>query len=270
MRSRQVHRAWRGCVVLAVLTLCIAPLRAQESLSVEVAGAVAHPGVLQLRAGARLADAVTAAQVDPAAYVLGAAWLRPDRQPAQRRLQAGLLYELRTIALQARVQQRADLRELAQRLHAQLAAMPVTGRRVVATLEPHALQSDAAVNLPLQAGDRLVYPRRPQAIRVLGAVVHDCRLPQVALRDARDYLDACPRSASADPDLLYVIQPDGRVFAQGVALWNRSALLALAPGAVLYVPLDRRLIAPAADDRFNADMAQFLATQNLPATEPAP
>lgn len=269
MTRRQTCRA-AIAALLAALVLCITPLRAQESLPVDVAGAVAHPGVLPLHAGARLADAVTAAQVDAAAYVLGAAWLRPDQRRAQLRLKAGLLYELQTIALQARVQRHADLQVLAQRLRTQLAAMPVTGRQVTTTLEPHALQIDDAANLPLQSGDKLVYPWRPQTIRVLGAVEHDCQLPQVALRDARDYLAACPRSAAADADLLYVIQPDGQVFVQGVALWNRSDPLALAPGAVLYVPLDGRLITPAADDRFNADMAEFLATQNLPATGKTP
>ena len=252
------------------MAVWVAPLCAQPPLRVEVAGAVAHPGELHLPAGARLADAVNAAQVGSASYVLGAAWLRPDAHMAQLRLKAGLLYELQTIALQARVQGHAGLQALAQRMHEQLVAMPITGRQVVTTLEPHALQIDDAANLPLQTGDRLIYPRRPQAIRVIGAVDHDCRMPLVALRDARDYLGGCPRSSSADPDLLYVIQPDGHVFVQGVALWNRSAPMSLAPGAVLYVPLQPGLIQPAADDRFNADMAKFLATQVLPATEKSP
>ena len=264
-------RWWYGCgVLVAAMALWISPVSAHASLQVMVTGAVAHPGQLNLPAGARLADAVAAAKVDDAAYVLGAAWLRPAEHRVQLRLKAGLLYELRTIARQARVQQHAGLQVLAQRLTAQLSAMPVTGRQVVTTLEPHDLQIDDAANLPLQSGDRLVYPPRPQTIHVLGAVDHDCRLPLVPLRDAREYLNACPRSASADPNLLYVIQPDGHVFVQGVALWNRSAPMSLAPGAVLYVPLEPRLIHPAADGRFNADMAKFLATQILPVAENMP
>ena len=270
---RKTHRGGRGaasiggrwlhggCAFVAAMVLSISPLCASESLQVAVTGAVAHPGELILPAVARLADAVAAAKVDDAAYVLGAAWLRPAHHRAQLRLKAGLLYELHTITRQARVQQHADLQTVAQRLVAQLSAMPVTGRQVVTTLEPHALQIDDAANLPLQSGDRLVYPPRPQTIRVLGAVDHDCRLSLVALRAARDYLAACPRAVSADPNLLYVIQPDGHVFVQGVALWNRSAPMPLAPGAVLYVPLEPKLIHPAADDHFNADMAKFLATQ---------
>lgn len=259
-----------GCVFVATLALWILPLPARASLQVAVSGVVAHPGELTLPAGARLADAAAAAKVDDAAYVLGAAWLRPAHHREQLRLKAGLLYELQTIARQARVQQHADLQAVAQRLLAQLTAMPVTGRQVVTTLEPHALQIDDASNLPLQAGDQLVYPPRPQSIHVLGAVDHDCRLPLVALRDARDYLAACPRAASADPNLLYVIQPDGHVSVQGVALWNRSAPISLAPGAVLYIPLEPKLIHPAADDHFNADMAKFLATQVVSDAEPMP
>ena len=63
------------------------------------------------------------------------------------------------------------------------------------------------------------------------------------------------------PGNKFVVQPDGTVFEQGVALWNRDKPLPLAPGAWLYVPFDRRAIAGAADADFNRDVATFLATQ---------
>jgi hypothetical protein len=66
-----------------------------------------------------------------------------------------------------------------------------------------------------------------------------------------------------------VIQPDGQVFRRGVALWNRSLPLPLAPGALVFVPLSART-AGAVDDTLNHDMADFLATQLLPGPEETP
>ncbi|MBV8157298.1 MAG: capsule biosynthesis GfcC family protein, partial [Dyella sp.] len=84
----------------------------------------------------------------------------------------------------------------------------------------------------------------------------------VALQDARKYLAGCMPSPQADPDWLYVIQPDGRVIRQGVALWNRSTPLSLAPGALLYVPIIERHVADVAPD-LNNELSAFLATQLL-------
>jgi hypothetical protein len=83
------------------------------------------------------------------------------------------------------------------------------------------------------------------------------------MQDARRYLAACPASRAADPDMIYVVQPDGAVFEQDIALWNRSEPRPLAPGAWIYVPFDRHAIAGAADESFNRDVADFLATQIL-------
>lgn len=113
----------------------------------------------------------------------------------------------------------------------------------------------------MNQGDTLVYPRRPSDIRVVGAVDKACRVPHVPMQDARRYLTACPVSSAADPDLIFVVQPDGTVMEQGIALWNRDPPRPLAPGAWIYVPFDRRAIAGAADDTFNRDVADFLATQ---------
>ena len=71
------------------------------------------------------------------------------------------------------------------------------------------------------------------------------------------------RLLAADRDSIYVIEPDGRVFVQGVALWNRSEAQVLAPGAVIYVPLRERA-ARKVDATMNSDIAAFLATQVLP------
>ena len=118
-------------------------------------------------------------------------------------------------------------------------------------------------------GDQLFYPQRPDTIRVVGAVQSACTLPLQPLQDAYNYLVQCRTARGADRDWVYVIQPDGHIFHQGVALWNRSTPLSLAPGALIYVPLSTRIVSTV-DDTLNRDMADFLASQILPGPRVAP
>jgi hypothetical protein len=257
-------RRSRLASILVLLTLAswnggaaATPIRVQSD------GAVSHPGTLTLKQRARLSDAALAAQPRPDAYLLGAAWLRVNLQRPQLRLKAGVLFDLGQLQQRALQGDHTGLATLAVRLRRWLAAMPVTGRQP-ALLDPRAVEINAAANHRLVDGDRLVYPQRPGDIRVVGAVQHACRLPLVPLQDARRYLAGCPGDRMADPDTIYVIEPDGRVFVQGIALWNRSAPLVLAPGAVIYVPLRSSAIKPI-DPSLNHDLATFLSTQLLPA-----
>lgn len=256
-----------GLAVAAVVAFAFGSARAQaqqsrvQAIRVTVDGAVGHAGSAVYPADARLADVALAADIAPDAYLLGAAWLQPGLRREQVRLQAGLVYELGAIRRQAMARGEDILSIRVAAFQAWLAALPVTGRRAPVSLDAARLEVTPEDNLPVHDGDRLVYPRRPSDIRVVGAVDAPCRLPQVALQDARAYLRACAVSPAADPDTIFVVQPDGAVFAQNIALWNRDAPRPLAPGAWIYVPFDRKAIAGAADDAFDREVAAFLATQ---------
>ena len=197
------------------------------------------------------------------AYVLGAAWLRPSLLASQKRLKAGLTYQLGLIGHRAIADGKEPLASLARRNRDWISTMPVTGRQMRQTLEPHALQVSAPDNLPIRDGDQLFYPTRPNTVTIVGAVEQMCDLPHVAIQDARVYLAQCVPSAYADTDSVYVIEPDGNVVKQGIALWNRSPPMPVAPGTVLYVPFGRRATLRIVDSAFDRDMADFLATQVL-------
>ncbi|NID03401.1 hypothetical protein HBF26_00770 [Luteibacter jiangsuensis] len=210
--------------------------------------------------GERLSVA-TARQAPPDAYTVAAAWLQPGLRREQLRLRAGLVYELGAIRNKALGEGDLTLSAAGKSFQSWLSALPITGRRTGVSLDPARLEAGRAKDWPMSTGDTLVYPARPDDVRVVGAVEKACRVAHVAMQDARRYLAACPVSAAADPDIVFVVQPDGTVFEQGVALWNRSAPRPLAPGAWIYVPFNRHAIAGAADDAFNRDVADFLATQ---------
>ncbi|KRE91166.1 hypothetical protein ASG87_18625 [Frateuria sp. Soil773] len=252
-------------IILASLLGLGAPLHATQ---VEVGGAVNAPATLTLKEGARLSNAALAVPLQPRAYLRGAAWLRPGLIEAQQRLKAGVLFDLASLQRWAAGHDKPALHARAAALADWIKAMPVTGRQP-ALLDPRVVEATPAENRPLAEGDRLYYPLRPGTIQVVGAVQQHCTLPLVPLQDARRYLASCPLESEADPDTLYVIQPDGRVFEQGYALWNRSPPLSLAPGAVVYVPLRAGWV-QAIDPDMNRDLADFLATQLLPGPEETP
>ena len=248
------------CAGCLLISLCASQL-AQAQVTVTITGTVAQPGTYALAGKPRLADATKTAQIDPEAYALGASWSQHSLVLSQRRERAGLLYELEVIRQQAVAADDDAMAAASRSLRDWLQRLPLTGRRLVHTLDPAQLVVSDADNFPLEDGDLLNYPKRPAGVRVVGAVAHACILPQIGLKAARDYLAECAPSSAADKELLYVIQPDGQVSELGIALWNRSPPMVLAPGAIIYVPLDRHVISPVADEVFNHELADFLATQ---------
>ncbi len=233
---------------------------ASSSISVEALGHVRNAGTHTLPAEARLSAVALAAAPDEEAYMLGAALLRQRAQMPQTRLKAGLLFDLETLASQ---EDAPELADAAAQLARELRDLPVTGREPQ-LLDPRRLEASTAENPTALAGDRIVYPGRPDTVQVVGAVAQPCQLQHQSTRDARSYRNACAVLPAASLDDLYVIQPDGKVQRLGVALWNRSTPVYLAPGAVVYVPLDAAKIRAIAPD-VNEDAVRFLATQVLDA-----
>jgi hypothetical protein len=233
---------------------------------VTVQGDAAKPGHYSIVDGTRLHDVLLEAQVSPKAYLLGAAWLHTPLRDAQERLKVGVLFDLSTLHSNALVGDQAGLAALAARLRDKVQAMPVTGRKV-AQLDPVQVELNRVNNRFLSDGDVLLYPLRPTTVRVEGAVLGECELPFQPLQPAIEYLKACPRDPNADADWLFVIQPDGRVFKGGVALWNETTSVPPAPGARIYVPVHNSKQGDPTPD-LNTELAAFIATQPLLEVKP--
>lgn len=254
----------RARALLACLLIACAG-HASARMAIQAAGEVAHAGTLVVPGDARLSTAALAAAPRAGAYLLGAAWLRPALQRSQVRLKAGVLYDLTALHTRAVATGDAGLAATAQRLHAWLSSLPVTGRSPRALLDPRVVEATPAADWPVAPGDTLFYPTRPSSVSIVGAVRAACTLAFEPLAGAQRYLARCPAAPGADPDWAFVIEPDGAVFRRGIALWNRAASpLPLAPGAVVYVPIDAGAAA-AIDPELNGEVAHFLATQTLPA-----
>ncbi|MFR0689840.1 capsule biosynthesis GfcC D2 domain-containing protein [Enterobacterales bacterium AE_CKDN230030158-1A_HGKHYDSX7] len=240
---------------------------ANATTQIEVQGALPSPGTLEINEGLRLGELLQQLQLDPRSYWLGASWQRQSLKQQQRRLKAGVLFDLTQVQRLALLQDDPSLASVAKRLSEQVIALPVTGRRLY-PLDPLAIELNAAHSPKLQGGDRLIFPARQNTVRIVGAVAQDCTLPFVPLQPGYRYAQLCPALPEADPDYLFLIQPDGQVTRLGIALWNREEKAAPpAPGAIVLVPLDATRIKISAPE-LSQELADFLATQPLPAESP--
>ncbi|UCL88686.1 capsule biosynthesis GfcC family protein [Pseudomonas sp. HS-18] len=255
-------------VRLALLAASIAACAVTHATTrIEVLGELPSPGPREIQEGLRLGELLQHERIDPQSYWLGASWQRQSLQQQQRRLKGGILFDLIQVQRLASLQENTSLASTAKRLSERVAELPVTGRRLY-RLDPLEVELNAAHSPRLLGGDRLIFPARPSTVRITGAVSMDCTLPFVPLQPAYRYAQDCPTLADADPDYLFVIQPDGKVTPLGVALWNREDNAEPpAPGAVLLVPLDASQLKDNAPD-LNRELADFLATQPLPAESP--
>lgn len=253
---------------LALLAASFAACTAVHATTqIEVLGELPSPGVREIDEGLRLGVLLQQLQVNPQSYWLGASWQRQSLMQEQRRLKAGVLFDLSQTQRLALLQDKPGLANIARRLSEQVIALPVIGR-LTYHLDPLQVELNAEHSPKLQGGDQLIFPPRPTSVRIVGAVSNDCELQFVPLQPAYRYAQQCPALGEADPDYLYLIQPDGQVTRLGVALWNREEQAAPpAPGAVLLVPLDAQEVKGSAPD-LNRELADFLATQPLPAESP--
>jgi len=241
------------------LSACLLLITGISHAAVTVTGDVANPGAVELPAGGRLLDVISAAQPNAESYWLAAVLLRQSLVEQQTRLKAGVLFDLDVLQRMAMLFDRPSRAALAVRLAEQVRRMPVTGRQV-AVLDPVAVEVGFARNIRLDDGDRLIYPLRVDEVEVLGAVAESCRLPYQALQEARDYLRGCTPLVDADADYLWLIQPNGVTRRVGIAHWNRESGQIPAAGSKILVPVKNDDLDPPIPE-LNQQLAEFIATQ---------
>lgn len=203
----------------------------------------------------RLASALLAARPSSRAFPPATVFTREAARKEQIRLKAGIEHDLDQLMIHGE----PTIASLAGRLRRWIARMPVTGRKGIVT-DARLMELQPQHNPRIEAGDTITYLARPSTVEVVGAVVKPCTIEHSPLDDATDYVKKCPSTGEADPDQIVVIQIDGTIQIQGVALWNRSDPQHVSPGSRILVPIATREIAQIAPD-LNEDLSRFIATQ---------
>lgn len=212
---------------------------ALEAGTVQVQGEVRAPGRYDFRRGETLSMLLArAGGLTLEAYPAGAVFTRASVRAAERARFLRAAQELERIAALALMErEETDPRrvEAAQRLAADLRSAEPVGR-VVVEADPAVLTRDPRLDILLQAGDRILIPKRPLSVTVAGEVQAPGARQFVSGKTAEDYLEeAGGPTRFADEDRAYVVMPDGSARTISLSFWNFSPLH-LPPGTTLYLP----------------------------------
>jgi hypothetical protein len=113
-----------------------------------------------------------------------------------------------------------------------LAKVQIAARVPVTSTDPYWLRANPTKDPVLQAGDRIGVAAAARDISVIRASGLPCHAQFVPMSNVQDYLSVCD-SDNSGRNNVWLLQPDGAVSEQGIALWNKSPQQIVAPGAWL-------------------------------------
>jgi len=169
-----------------------------------------------------LAPAPRSSLIQP--YPTALMWLVDEEKNVQSALKNRLLEQLRNIPRSPKVTEQ-DRRALLGFVE----SLPITGRVVLKNTDPRWLEVHPEADPVLLPGQTIVIPSRPQTVSVLKPNGEICRIHHIADHHAQDYIRQC--DATAAPQFVWIIQPDGIVQRHGTAHWNSEKQDRPAPGA---------------------------------------
>ncbi|PIU16791.1 MAG: hypothetical protein COT19_04260 [Gallionellales bacterium CG08_land_8_20_14_0_20_59_87] len=224
----------------------VANWRASEQVRIE--GEVLHPGAYPIEEGETLSSLMQrVGGFTDKAYLRAAVFTRESVRLEQqkqidelvRRMDSELaaretaVTTLRDASLQAQQQQAL---ESGKRLLAKFRTAQATGR-VIINLSDIAKLKGSKLDVKLRDSDRLVIPKRPDEVLVVGEVYNNAAVMFNPDYDSGDYLDQAGLTRMADASSIYLVRADGRVETQGGG-WFSGSLGKILPGDTIVVPQD--------------------------------
>ncbi|MCC7428266.1 MAG: SLBB domain-containing protein [Alphaproteobacteria bacterium] len=215
---------------------------------VVVEGELRRPGVFEVRRGERLSDVMRrAGGLTPEAYPIGAVFTRASARAAEQQanIRAAAEFEqalATTILANANApvssgMQTGDAYRVGRDIAAQLRTSPAIGRLVVEA-DPAVLATQPDKDILLEPGDRIIVPRRPLNITVIGAVLNPGSVRFDPRATVRDYVRLSGGYRDdADSSQVFVVLPNGEARPVGASFWNFEQV-ALLPGSTIVVPRD--------------------------------
>ena len=221
--------------------------RWRDQESVAILGEVNFPGTYPIRQGERLSSLLDrAGGLTEQAFVEGSIFTRTLLQARERELLETLARRIESdlAAMSLSDPNAGNAVATGQELITQIRSTQATGRLVIRLGD--LLAGDAALDIEMQHGDRLMVPVRSQSVTVIGEVYYPAsHLHELGLsRD--DYLQKSGgTTARAEEKRIFVVRPSGEVVADTGSRWFRGAGgSAMMPGDTIVVPQDVDRVAP--------------------------
>ncbi len=233
-----------------VLTVRQRPGWSNVGASVTLRGEVLHPGTYGIQPGERLSSLIhRAGGFSPEAYPYGAVLMRREVREMELRSRDELVQRVKSEQLYLRAQPETDAEHKAAKLTAlaqtdstltQLMANDPVGRIVLHVKPGDSGWNKTAADVPLQAGDVLVVPKKAQYVTVTGQVFNPTAVGFQPGRSAKWYLSqAGGLTQLADKKGVFVIRANGSVLAarNNSGWWSGDPMSSvLRPGDSIVVP----------------------------------
>lgn len=212
----------------------------QERAPVQLVGEFLRPGTYTIRRGETLAELIERAgglteQAFPYGAVFTRQSVRASQQSGFRRTAREINTGLAAAALRGDVDGQAL--EVAQNIANQLNQIEALGR-VVIEADPAVLRARPALEVILEPGDRLMMPKRPNFVSVVGEVLNPASLQFFAGKSADQYIaEAGGPLETAERKRIFVVYPNGEAKPIRSRFWQFSSL-SIPPGSTIVVPKD--------------------------------
>jgi protein involved in polysaccharide export with SLBB domain len=213
----------------------------REPYAVLVQGEVKRPGSFEVIRGERLSSLLArAGGLTQEAYPAGAIFTRETvrRQQAEAFTSAArnLDRELAMVLMKPDPPPAAQIAQ-ARELSGELRKVQPVGR-ITVEADPAMLVIHPELDVVLEPGDRIFFPKRSLTVTVAGEVLAPASLQFAPGKASDQYLvEAGGMTQYADSSRVFVLRPDGSAQPLRVSFWNHGNT-PIAPGSTIIVPRD--------------------------------
>lgn len=247
----------------------------RDSGTVLLAGEFVRPGAYDIRRGERLSELIArAGGLTPQAFPYGAVFTRESVRLRQqegfartaREMEAGMVQVATAQASAGGTMARngidlADAIRAGREFASSLREARAAGRMVIEA-NPVVLAARPERDVLMEPGDRVVVPKRPNEVTVVGSVLNPGSLQFTSGWRAADYVRAAGGPQRfADPSRAFIVMPNGASAPAGLGGWM-SGGPSVPPGALVVVPQDP---APWETWGFIRDITQVLGQLSISA-----
>jgi polysaccharide export outer membrane protein len=219
----------------------------RDTESVTVQGEVAHPGAYQIEEGELLSELLKrVGGYSKDAYLPAAVFTRESVRAEQqeqinklvKRLESELAVKedsINSLRDESLKMHQTQALKTASQMVSTLKTTSALGRLEIALTDVEKLRG-TSYDIRLRAGDKLIIPKRPDEVMVIGEVYSQTAMLYNPEFSRADYLAQAGLTRMADEDAIYVVRANGRVEAGSGGLFSSAGKVG--PGDTIVVPTD--------------------------------